>query len=172
VLIEHFYSEQGEVAGDDRCHTEIIAGEDDHHDFLQGDGQGNRCDQNGGFVFANGVDKDLVDDQTENGHQHYPGTHTHQNRQPHFMWRKVDAVGCHHIKGGMGDVDDAGHTKNQGEPDGQQGIGAAADYAGNKNVQYHKASHNKFSFIFNKRCCPRTLINSNEWSNPDNSQKN
>jgi hypothetical protein len=41
--------------------------------------------------------------------------------EPHLVGDDIDAVSSQHIEGGMGDVNDAGYTKDQGKPNGEKG---------------------------------------------------
>jgi hypothetical protein len=55
--------------------------------------------------------------------------------EAHLVGGDINAVSSHHVKGGMGDVYDAGNTKNKGKPDGKQGEYTPADETANNDVE-------------------------------------
>jgi hypothetical protein len=48
---------------------------------------------------------------------------------------KIDAVSSHHIEGSMGDIYDAGNTKDKGKPNGEKGVYTPTDETAYDDVQ-------------------------------------
>jgi hypothetical protein len=58
-----------------------------------------------------------------------------------LMGDEVNAVSSHHVEGSVGDVYDAGNTKDQGKPDSEKGECAPTDETAQDDIDYkiHKA---------------------------------
>jgi hypothetical protein len=52
----------------------------------------------------------------------------------HLVGDDIDAVSSQHVEGGMGDVYDAGYTKNQGKPNSKEGEYTPTDETAYNNV--------------------------------------
>jgi hypothetical protein len=47
--------------------------------------------------------------------------------EAHIVSDEIDTISSQHIKGGVGDVYDAGDTKDQGKPNGKKGVYTPTD---------------------------------------------
>jgi hypothetical protein len=54
--------------------------------------------------------------------------------EAHLVGDDIDTVSSQHVEGGMGDVYDAGNTKDKGKPDGKKGEYTPTDEAANDDV--------------------------------------
>jgi hypothetical protein len=48
---------------------------------------------------------------------------------------EIDTVSSHHVEGSMGDIYDAGNTKDKGKPDGEKSVYTPTDEAAHDNVE-------------------------------------
>jgi hypothetical protein len=68
-----------------------------------------------------------------------------------FVGDKIDAIGGHHVKSGVGDIHDAGYPKDKRKPNSQKGIHTSAYQPADDDVYYHKASVDCFLPSFVRR---------------------
>jgi predicted RNA-binding protein with PIN domain len=52
---------------------------------------------------------------------------------------EINAIRGHHVKGGMGEVDDAGYAIDKGKTGGQKGVYTATDQTADNYIKYHIA---------------------------------
>jgi hypothetical protein len=55
--------------------------------------------------------------------------------EAHLLGDEIDTVSSHHVEGGVGDVYDAGDTKDKGKPNGKKGEYTPADKSAYDNVE-------------------------------------
>ncbi len=143
LLIKDLYPQEREKTFHESGDTQVGARELDEHQLLKGHGQGDGADEHGGLMFPNRVDEEFVGEHAQQGDQDDGDAHAPDRMESQVMGDEIDAVGSHHVKGRVGDVHDAGNTKGQGKPNGEKGVYAPADKAGDDDVQKHMPSDNQ-----------------------------